>query len=33
LGIEEFVLERRQRLVVEMKLHFEGPVGHTPPLA
>jgi hypothetical protein len=31
--IEEFVFEGLQGLVVQVKLHFEGPVGHPPPLA
>jgi hypothetical protein len=33
LRIEEFVLERLEGIVVQMKLHFERAIGHTLPLA
>jgi len=33
LGIEEFVLEGRQGIVVQGELHFERPIRHTAPLA
>jgi hypothetical protein len=33
LGIEEFVLEGLQGIVVQAELHFERPIGHTTPLA
>jgi hypothetical protein len=33
VGIEEFVCEIVQRIVVELKLPLEGPIGHAAPLA
>jgi hypothetical protein len=33
LALDQFNLQILQRLVIELELPFEGPIGHAPPLA
>jgi hypothetical protein len=30
LGVDEFVLERLDRVIVHLELQLQGPIGHTP---